>query len=254
MPVMDEFREEREALKHGTLKEKFNYFLDYYKWYVIVSVLILLFAGSLIYQTVTKKDRAFYAVLLNAYDMEQSGSEEYPLLFSEYAGIDPDTYDIIFDNSMYMDSSDIAAYDENTMAATQKLMVLIAAREVDVLAASESTINSYAYNDTFYDLRSLLSEEQYQKYEPYFYYIDQSVVREMAERDIGSDDYVSIPDYPSPRNPENMEEPVPVGIYLDTDSNLKENYLFTDETVIISILANSEHTENAVSFIDFISQ
>lgn len=252
MPVMDEFREEREALKNGTLKQKFNYFLDYYKWYVVVAVLILIFAGSLIYQTVTRKERGIYCVLLNAYGTEQS--DEYPLLFGEYAGIDPDTYDIIFDNSMFLNSSDIASYDENTVATTQKLMVLIAARELDTLTASESTINSYAYNDTFYDLSALLTKDQYEKYEPYFYYMDRAVLREMEEMEVGSDDYVSIPDYPSPRNPESMEEPVPVGIYLDEAPGIKEHYLFTDETVIVTVLANTEHTENAVKYIDFLFQ
>ena len=29
MPVMDEFKEEREALKHGTPKQKLAYFWDY---------------------------------------------------------------------------------------------------------------------------------------------------------------------------------------------------------------------------------
>ena len=56
MPVMDEFKEEREALKHGTPKQKFAYFLDYYKWHVIVALAVIGFAGSLIYQAVTCKE------------------------------------------------------------------------------------------------------------------------------------------------------------------------------------------------------
>ena len=66
MPVMDEFKEEREALKHGTLKQKWQYFLDYYKWFVIVGVLILIFAGSFLYQLITRKERAIFAALVNA--------------------------------------------------------------------------------------------------------------------------------------------------------------------------------------------
>ena len=80
------------------------------------------------------------------------------------------------------------------------------------------------------------------------------ILREMEEMEVGSDDYVSIPDYPSPRNPESMEEPVPVGIYLDEAPGIKEHYLFTDETVIVTVLANTEHTENAVKYIDFLFQ
>lgn len=252
MPVMDEFKEEREALKHGTPKQKWQYFLDYYKWFVIVGVLILIFAGSFIYQLVTRKDRAIFVALLNVYDLEDA--ETYPEKFAEYAGIDPEEYDIYFDSSMHMDSSNLAAVDENTMATTQKLMVYIAAQEIDILVASESTINSYAYNETFYDLSSVLSEEQYEKYEPYFYYMDQSIADARNEADTTGDDYVSVPDYPSPRNPEAMENPIPVGIYLDEAEDLKENYYFMDETVILGIPANTQHLENAVQYIDFIFQ
>lgn len=35
MPVMDEFREEREAMKQKSFKERFLYFCEYYKWHVI---------------------------------------------------------------------------------------------------------------------------------------------------------------------------------------------------------------------------
>ena len=68
MPVMDEFKEERAALRNGTPKEKFQYFLDYYKWYVIVGILVLVSAGSIIYQMVTQKERAIFVALLNVYE------------------------------------------------------------------------------------------------------------------------------------------------------------------------------------------
>lgn len=252
MPVMDEFKEEREALKHGTLKQKWQYFLDYYKWFVIVGVLILIFAGSFLYQLITRKERAIFAALVNAYELEPAAA--YPETFAEYAGIDLEEYDVFFDSSMYLDSSNLAAVDENTMATTQKLMVYIAAREIDILVASESTINSYAYNETFHDLRTILSAEQIKKYEPYFYYMDQSIADARNEADTTGDDYVSVPDYPSPRNPEAMENPIPVGIYLDEAEDLKENYYFMDETVILGIPANTQHLENAVQYIDFIFQ
>ena len=252
MPVMDEFKEEREALKHGTLKQKWQYFLDYYKWFVIVGVLILIFAGSFLYQLITRKERAIFAALVNAYELEPAVA--YPETFAEYAGIDLEEYDVFFDSSMYLDSSNLAAVDENTMATTQKLMVYIAAREIDILVASESTINSYAYNETFHDLRTILSAEQIKKYEPYFYYMDQAVADARNEADVTGEDYVSVPDYPSPRNPEAMENPIPVGIYLDAAEGLLENYYFSDDAVILSVPANTPHSENAVKFIDFIFQ
>lgn len=252
MPVMDEFKEEREALRHGTPKEKFQYFLDYYKWYVIVGVLILIFVGSFVYQYVTRKERAIFVAMVNTYATD-TADEEYPQKFAAYAGIDTDAYDILFDSSMYLDTTDLAAVDETTMATTQKLMVYIAAKEIDVLTADESTINSYAYNGVFYDLRTILTEEQIEKYEPYFYYMDQAVADAREEADVSEDAYVSVPDYPAPRNPEAMEEPVPVGIYLDEAKGVKEYYYFAEDT-ILGIPANTEHLENAVKYLDFIFQ
>lgn len=52
MAVMDEFKEEREALKRGTPKQKLAYFWYYYKWHVIISVIIIGMLVSFIYQFV----------------------------------------------------------------------------------------------------------------------------------------------------------------------------------------------------------
>ena len=43
MPVMDEFREERETIKNGTFKQKWQYFCDYYKWHVIIGAFVLIY-------------------------------------------------------------------------------------------------------------------------------------------------------------------------------------------------------------------
>ena len=66
MAVMDEFKEEREALKNGTPKQKLAYFWYYYKWHVIISIVVIAMVGSFIYQYVNRKDTAFEAVLLYA--------------------------------------------------------------------------------------------------------------------------------------------------------------------------------------------
>lgn len=76
MAVMDEFKEEREALKNGTPKQKLAYFWYYYKWHVIISVIIIGMLVSFIYQYANRKDTAFNAVLLNASLLDQISSEQ----------------------------------------------------------------------------------------------------------------------------------------------------------------------------------
>ena len=251
MPVMDEFREERQALKNGTPKEKLSYFFYYYKWHTIVVIAVLALAVSMIYQMVTQKEDALYVALLNV--VEAESAPEYRQKFAEYAGIDTDTYNIQFDTSMRIDLSD-SSPDENPMASSQKLMVYIAAQEIDVLVGGESAINNYAYNDTFYDLREYLTEEQIARYESSFYYMDRAVARAREEAALTSEDFTDLPEYPSPKNPEAMEDPVPVGIYLDENADIRENYYFLDGEVILSVVINGTNTENASKYIDFVLQ
>ena len=251
MPVMDEFREEREALKHGTLKQKMSYFFCYYKWHVIVIIAVIAFAISLIYQMVTQKDNAFFAVLVNSLELEST--EEYVQKYAEYAGIDTDTYAITIDTDLHI-NPDPTSYDESTMASTQKIMVYVAAGEIDILAGGEDILNSYAYNETFYDLREFLTPEQIAKYEPYFYYMDLAVAEAREEMLASDPDYTALPGYPDPRNPEAMEKPVPVGIYLENASGLKEHYYFTDENPVLAVTVNTPHPEAASKYIDYIFQ
>lgn len=250
MPVMDEFREEREALKHGTLKEKFAYFRDYYKWHLIIAVAVIAFAASLVYQALTRKDTAFYAALVNVFEM--TPNEEHARLFAEYAGIDTNKYEIVFDSSLHIDN---ASMDQETITSTQKLMVYIAAREIDVLMMDGGTLEQYAYNETLLDLREVLSAEQIAAYEPYFYYMDQTVADAIsAAQSDPNYDYTTAPSHPDPKKPEEMETPIPVGIYLDNAASFLENNIFLMGDGVISIAATSPNLDTAQQYIDFILQ
>lgn len=48
MAVMDEFKEEREALKNGTPKQKLAYFWYYYKWHVIIALVVIIMIVSFV--------------------------------------------------------------------------------------------------------------------------------------------------------------------------------------------------------------
>lgn len=247
MPVMDEFKEEREALKHGTLKEKVTYFFDYYKWHTAVVVVGIAFAASLISNILFSKDTAFYAAMINA--MPLNFAETHSQDFAEYAGIDMADYDLVFDTSLFLSKDGL---DQDSMATSQKLMVYVASQEIDVFLGGEDVIKSYAYNETFFDLREFLSEEQIAEYSPYFYYIDKAVIEERnADRDTLS---AALIKYPDPRQPETMSDPIPVGIFLDNALALQESYYFTDENTVIGVVTNTKRPATASKYIDYILQ
>lgn len=250
MPVMDEFREEREALKHGTPKQKFRYFLDYYKWYVVAAVAIVGFAASMIYNMVTRKDMAFSVSLINAFDI--GSGDEYLASFAEYAGIDTEEFDIMADSSMQIDYT---STDQNTAASIQKLMVLVAAGEIDALLSDEAVIEQYAYSETFYDLRDVLTAEQLDAYGPYLFYMDQAVADAVSEAQMDPDyESTAMPERPDPRKPEAMEQPVPVGICLGEAQALNETYVFLSGEGILAVPATSPHLETVSQYVDFLLQ
>lgn len=247
MPVMDEFREEREALKHGTLKQKVSYFFDYYKWHTIAVIAVVAMTGSILGNVLFGKDTAFYAALVNAAALPPA--EAYNQGFAEYAGIDTAHYDLSFDSSLPVS---LTAPDEQTMATRQKLLVYVASQEIDVLLAAGDVMDQYVYNDTFWDLREVLSEEQLAKYSPFFYYMDMAVMEELeAARDSLE---VNFTKYPDPRQPDLMCNPVPVGIYLDNAHTLKESYYFSGGEPVIGVVVNTKRPETASKYIDYILQ
>lgn len=254
MPVMDEFKEERAALKHGTPKEKWNYFLDYYKWHVIVGIAVIAMAVSLISQILSRKDTIFYAVMING--IEGTAVQEYKEAFAEYAGLDLDGNDILFDTTIRAgsgDPNDVGHYNPDALASGEKLMIYIASSEVDVFVTDRDTLQQYVYNEFLLDLRELLTPEQIAAYEPYFYYADQAVIAEKnAAEDAMNYDYVPV--YPDPLAPDTMKEPVPVGICIPDSSSLRENFLYAREDLVLGVVVNSKRKETASLFIDYIMQ
>ena len=250
MAVMDEFKEEREALKNGTPKQKFSYFWYYYKWHVIISVIVIGMLVSFIYQYVNRKDTAFNAVLLNASLLDQMSSEQPDFLtdFAEKEGIDLNTNDITFDTSIRIVEDSM---DETSVTSTQKLMVYVAANELDSMITDFDSFQKYANSSLFYDLRDILTEEQLQALEPYFYYVDREVVLAIeAANDDMNTDYT--PDYPDPLHPEDMQDPVPVGICLTDCKDLTDTYYFRGDGIVMGIYANAEHVQTAVDLAEYL--
>lgn len=247
MPVMDEFREEREAMKQKSFKERFSYFCEYYKWHVIGGAALAALAISLIYSVVTRKDWAFYGAFVNSYQ-----TPEYDAFrddFASLAGIDQDKFDVLFDTNMFISES---AYDQGNVDATERLMVYIAAGDVDVMASGPLVMNRYAYNEMFRDLRQVLPREMQDRLEPYYYYMDAALAAELdARQENGA--LNTAPQYPAaPSDPESMDNPVPVGLYIQDCPRIKEAFVFQEEEVILGVMGNAEDLDTILALIRMI--
>lgn len=240
MPLMDEFKEERAEVKNRSFKEKCSYFWDYYKWHVIGGAIALFAVISLIHTILSQKETVFYAALLNI--GQSLYSEEYRKEFEEYLGIDTSK------EKAYLDIMplELTVMDDATVSTTQKVMVYVSAGDLDVIIADLPVTNHYAYIDTMMDLRDFLSEEELEKYEPYFYYVDRAKIQK------SNGETPETPDYPEdPSDPSGMEEPVPVGIRIDHCKKFGEANYFPGATYF-TVVTNSSHLDVAHIFLDYI--
>ena len=141
--------------------------------------------------------------------------------------------------------------DETSVTSTQKLMVYVAANELDSMITDFGSFQKYANSSLFYDLRDILTEEQIQTLEPYFYYVDREVVLaiEAANDDLNTD---YTPEYPDPLHPEEMQDPIPVGICLTGCTDLTDNYYFRGDGIVMGIYANAKHADTAVDLAEYL--
>ncbi len=247
MPLMDEFREERQAIRQKSLKEKLSYFFDYYKWHTVAVITLVAVVISLTVHLINRKDCALYVCLLNTAEIEQT--EPYRQQFEEYAGIDRSEYEAVFDTSMFIQ---LGGRDQMTATSYQKMTVYTAAGDLDVLICAPDITEFYVGRGIFCDLRDILSPEQTALYESRFFYVDRPVLEEIQEARDKGEDYNPV--FSDPGNPEAMEDPIPVGIRLDDCGRLKDSILFNDDTQVLSVISNSSRIDTALKFIDYVLQ
>ena len=249
MPVMDEFKESRERIKNASFKEKAIYFFDYYKFHVIITVFVITLLAILIRDITSQKEDAFYAVIMNSILRDTEYIDAFHDNFAEYCGVDTNEYDVMIDNSINFSDNPV---DELTMSASQRLVALTAANTIDVIVGDSTIFPDQANQGMFCDLRMFLTEEQLAEYEPYFYYVDEAYIEYVDEALDSYDPDMVLPDPIDPTKPEEMEKPVPVGIFVTDSQTLKDAYPFVGDYVAVGVMANAPHPDVSQDFIDFI--
>ncbi len=221
--------------------------------------------GTLIHDISNNKPYGFYAVFLNS---GSSTAQDYlEACFAPVSGIDTENYSCFIDTS---ESYDLEVITETTIATSQKIMANIAGGDLDVLAADSDIFTYYANQQIFVDLRTILSDEQISKYQDLFVYVDQSYLDYLDSEEYqtyvstgefdANNKYAVIADnynknfvYP-PSDPAQMENPVPVGIKLESSQALSASgaYVLTGTTPVAGVVINSSRQKLGVNFIEYL--
>jgi hypothetical protein len=255
MPVMSEFQEERDSVKQRPFKERFAYFWDYYKWYVIGGTLAVIFAVSLVRTVFFGKDTALYVAWINFAGFGTGDEEVHdPLLaYLEEQGLDTDKYDIIMDSTIVMSNTEMT---EESVTGSQKLAAYIAAKQLDSMVAGYTMFMTHAYQDLFLPLSDYMSEEEIAALDEQglLFYIDTDVLEAITttETVVFDDAYLSA--LPDPTDPDSMTSPVAVGVRVDASSVFPDSYYLRDDddTIYAGALINSTHADTVNTFIHWL--
>lgn len=209
-------RSEKEKFQSMNRKEKIQYFNQYYLGKMLVGIVVVCFIGYIIYSFVKPKvvTALYTAVLDGCIDVETTSSFESDM--TERLGLDTKESIVMFDNSYYITSN--SSYSSSNI---EKLVVYIAAGDVDVMIGPETTMNQYALAGYFSKMSECLPTDLFSTLTDNFYY-------STTDED---------------------DENAPYGIYLDEYAIRDDN----GEPImrpVLAIVANSKYKDNAVIFIE----
>lgn len=253
--INDEIREQTKKFKDMSLKEKWEYFWEYYKVNVMIIVIVGAFVISMIHNFVTAKDYCFNGLLLNATMMDQ---EKIAASFAEYAGLDTEKYECYIDASSTLSYQNPSEYE---LATSQRIVALIQSRELDGMLFDAEVFYNYAFNQVFMDLREVYTAEELAGYEGRIYYIDKAEIRRAEESEKASSEKYTlvtltpdevIAEAQTHRDPSTMEEPIPVGIFVDDSPFAEKSKAYLGVVPIYGISATSQRVEVSKQFLDYL--
>ncbi len=242
MTAREAHKEQWNKLKDKPLKDKLKYILTYY-WAAILGVIcVIAFAVSWISGVLLQKDAALSGYLLNGMT-----NSSYPgnlaQEFMEHQQIDSNVYDFKLTTDTIYSS---AEFSDTSIVILESIVVQVAAGELDFVVTdlhTYPTLSAY-----FTDLRTILTDEQLQKYRPYFVYVEQEALTNLT-----SDNFETalvLPEYYL--DDTDLQDPVPLGIRLPDSSHLFDAYDFLSKDVIFGITHASTNLSNTFAFLDYI--
>lgn len=145
-----------------TPKKKLQYFWDYYKWHVIIPVLILLFVVFGIRTFLMEnRETSVYISMINCKD--EYSVDEYLTAYSDELQERGETQETFrleggFIHPEVVD--EMTAADSMVTASIQRYQAEVISKRSEAVIASDWVVREYAAADAYCDLTTVLSEQQ----------------------------------------------------------------------------------------------
>lgn len=122
----------RESFRKMDAAHKAEYIYMYYKWFILLGLVVLTILGNTLYRQLTKKDVTLYLGMANVSvgtELERTMTTD----FLQWLGQNPRKNEILVYNGLYL-SDDAATEDHQyAYASRMKVMATVSAQRLDVL-------------------------------------------------------------------------------------------------------------------------
>lgn len=153
--------------KEMNFQEKKRHIIDYYKWHILITIVVIGCLTNIIYNMVTAKDQILGVLFVN-YIVIEDCPEDADTYFTDFVkenGYDPDKSVVNVNTSMLLDPNSEMSYQQ-----MDALEMLFLTNMYSAFFSEKDTFLAYAKQDTFDDLRNYVSEDTLKKYGDYVVY------------------------------------------------------------------------------------
>ena len=216
---------------------------DSYKWYVLGGIAAAVFLISIVSSFFNRTNYALYGAILNGIPFKTE--ETFLNDFMNYAGIDKEKYTVSFNTSL--------SFESNAIGTAEFITVYIAARDLDVLVGEPDSFSRYAYSNVYMDLSEALNAEMLAELSESgrIYYIDNAVATQIEALQNTNQSAENIV-FPDPFKPEEMQEPIPVGVDISSCPKFTDAYYYKEGISYLGIIANTKRGDTAIKLVEFL--
>lgn len=227
--IWDETKKQTAKMKDKPLKEKAEYFWEYYKIHTLIGLGALFFIISLVHAIATSKDYALSIVMVNSIASElELQTEEWINDLNSLIEFNPKKEEITIDSTISLGTDTASANSE--YASLQKLAAMMSSKTIDIFVANNALFEQYAQNGYMYDLREILPADVLENYiqNDLVYYTDASTFSDYEEDTEGNTTAIQAEYIVDHHDPASMKDPIPVGLFVDNAStNIGKGGLFS---------------------------
>ncbi len=202
--------------------KKVTYFWDYYKWFVIIPLVVLLIAIAFLRDYLQEnKPRLLDVALVNTYDLS-TPYIEIGQNYSLYRGYADGELPVkISANITYpREMNETMAQDTALVSSIQKLQAMFLSGNINVLIATDYAVRDFAGAGDFLVLTDYLEPEFIEKHKERLFYA-----------------------------PDDSGEEKPIGFYLEDNDNLGQ---FSEDEVPVIAICNFSEEEKINESIEFL--